>query len=129
MALPVPKISDSDRERLIALAMRALSSDRPQPAASMLLSEIGRAAVVAKDSLPKGVVAVNSEFEIYDNVENVVRCLRLVCPADITANSGDVSVLTPLGAAVLGLSKGDTIDWCTATGELRSITVLRVRQR
>jgi regulator of nucleoside diphosphate kinase len=91
----------------------------------MLLSEIGRATIVVQDSLPPQVVAVHSEVEIRDNVTNTKRRLRLVYPEDATLDSNMVSVLTPLGAALVGLSVGDTIDWCTATGDQSSVTVLR----
>jgi regulator of nucleoside diphosphate kinase len=91
----------------------------------MLLSEVGRATIVAQDSLPPQVVAVHSEVEIHDNVTNTNRRLRLVYPENAALDSGMVSVLTPLGAALIGLSVGDQIDWCTATGDQSSVTVLR----
>lgn len=126
MMLPSLAISDADRERLISVARAALRSDRPPSAASMLLSEIGRARIVAKESLPKEVVAVHSTVEIQDNINNSFKRLRLVYPEDVAGDPMEVSVLTPLGAALIGLSEGDSISWCTATGDLRSVTVLRV---
>jgi regulator of nucleoside diphosphate kinase len=125
MKLPPITIAKSDRDRLISIATVALGSERASPAASMLLSEIGRATIVVQDSLPPQVVAVHSEVEIRDNVTNTKRRLRLVYPEDATLDSNMVSVLTPLGAALVGLSVGDTIDWCTATGDQSSVTVLR----
>lgn len=126
MAFPSITISKPDRERLISAATTALRSERPMPAASMLLREIGRATLVEREALPKGVVTLHSEVEIHDNVNNMVRRLRLVPPGDLTDDPNAVSILTPLGAALIGLSKGDTISWCTATGDRRSVTVLRV---
>lgn len=125
MALPTPMISESDRARLDSVATAALRSDRPTPAASMLLSEIGRAVIVVGTALPKGVVAVNSDVVVHDNVNSTLKRLRLVCPEEMTDDPIEVSVLTPLGAAIIGLSEGDSISWCNATGDLRSVTVLR----
>lgn len=126
MKLPPILIRETDRERLFSTAIAALSNERPVPAASMLLSEIGRAKIVAGDSLPRGVVAMYSRVEIRDNVVNRRRWVRLVYPEEAANDCEFVSILTPLGAALVGLSEGDSIDWCNATGDWRSVTVLRV---
>ncbi len=72
---------------------------------------------------------MNSEVEIHDNITNTNRQLRLVYPEDATTDPNMVSVLTRLGAALVGLSVGDSIDWCTATGDQNSITVLRTGKK
>lgn len=123
MKRPAITISEEDRERLISVATAKMSSARPVRGASMLLSEIGRATVV--ESLPKGVVTVHSDVELRDNVHKTVKRVHLVYPDEAAADANSVSVLTPLGAALIGLSEGDSINWCTRTGDLRSVTVLR----
>jgi regulator of nucleoside diphosphate kinase len=90
----------------------------------MLLSEVRRARIVAEDSLPAQVVAVQSEVEVRDNITNTSRRLRLVCPEDADLDKNAVSVLTPFGASLVGLSVGASMDWCTAARDRRSITVL-----
>jgi regulator of nucleoside diphosphate kinase len=125
MKLPPITIAKAERDRLVSIATAALGSERPNVAASMLLSEVSRATIVAQGSLPPQVVAVHSEVDIHDKITNTKRRLRLVYPEEATADSNAVSVLTPLGAALIGLSVGDSIDWCTATGDQRFITVLR----
>jgi regulator of nucleoside diphosphate kinase len=124
MTLPAITISEKDREQLMSVATAAISGVRPAQGASMLLSEIGRATVVV--SLPKGVVNVHSDVEFLDHVDKVVARARLVYPDDAMAGANSISVLTPLGAALIGLSEGDSISWCTRTGNVRSVTVLRV---
>jgi regulator of nucleoside diphosphate kinase len=124
MTLPAITISEKDREQLMSVATAAISGVRPAQGASMLLSEIGRATVVV--SLPKGVVNVHSDVEFLDHVDKVVARARLVYPDDAMAGTNSISVLTPLGAALIGLSEGDSISWCTRTGNVRSVTVLRV---
>ena len=124
MTLPAITISEKDREQLMSVATAAISGVRPAQGASMLLSEIGRATVI--DPLPKGVVTVHSNVEFRDNVGKVVTRARLVYPDEAMAGTNSVSVLTPLGAALIGLSEGDSISWCSRTGNLRSVTVLRV---
>jgi regulator of nucleoside diphosphate kinase len=108
----------------MSVATAAISGVRPAQGASMLLSEIGRATVVV--SLPKGVVNVHSDVEFLDHVDKVVARARLVYPDDAMAGTNSISVLTPLGAALIGLSEGDSISWCTRTGNVRSVNVLRV---
>jgi regulator of nucleoside diphosphate kinase len=125
MTLPPITMPETDRERLMSIAIAALGHERPDVAASMLLSEVARAAVVAREALSSDVVVMRSIVEIRDNMSKRDRVLRLVYPEEAVVDS-DVSVLTPLGAALVGLSRGDSIDWCTATGEQRSVTVLGV---
>lgn len=126
-ALPDVTITSTDRQRLISLATAAMSSPRDSVAASMLLREIARGTVVPTESLPPNVVGLNCEVEVRDNIENAVRQLRIVFPSGDAFAGSDVSVLTPLGASLLGLSEGASIDWCTVARDRRSFTVLRVR--
>jgi regulator of nucleoside diphosphate kinase len=126
MSLPSITMADTDHERLRAVAIAALGHERPGMAASMLLGEVSRAVVVARESLSPDVVGMDSIVKIRDDITKTDRVLHLVYPEDVVADS-DVSVLTPLGAALVGLSRGDSIDWCTATGERSSVTVLEIR--
>jgi len=128
MSLPGIAMTDTDHERLRVIATAALGHKRPGIAASMLLGEVSRAVVVARESLSPDVVAMDSIVEIRDDIAKTNRVLHLVYPEDVVADS-DVSVLTPLGAALVGLSRGDSIDWCTATGERSAVTVLGVTLR
>jgi regulator of nucleoside diphosphate kinase len=68
---------------------------------------------------------MHREIEIRDNIRNTKSRLRLVYPREDTVTPDAVSVLTPLGVALIGLSAGDSIEWCTLTGDRRSVTILR----
>jgi regulator of nucleoside diphosphate kinase len=125
MTLPPITIAKADRDRLVSIAATALRSERDTLAASTLLSQVGRAQVVVPGALPPQVVTVNSDVEIHDNITNTSRWVRLVYPEDATTDPNMVSVLSRFGAALVGLSVGDSIDWCTATGDRSCITVLR----
>lgn len=126
MRLPAITVSEADRDKLVSVAIAALHNVRPVYAALMLLSEVSRATVVGEDSMPEGVVSLHSDVEIRDNIANSVRRIRLVCPDEEFDDQRAVSVLSPLGAVLVGLSEGDSIDWCTSTGDLSHVTVLRV---
>jgi|SRR5215204_7796879 len=129
MTLPPLVISARDREPLVSVAKSALSSDRAAPTASNLLSEVARATVCAEDAVPRNVVVMGSEVEVHDDVRKTHARVRLVFPDEVALAADAVSVLTPLGVALIGLSEGASIEWCTATGDLSRITVVRVLPR
>ncbi|WP_442894482.1 GreA/GreB family elongation factor [Bradyrhizobium sp. AZCC 1588] len=126
--LPPVTISETDQERLVAVATSALADRRVSPAASNLLREVHRATIVPDDQLPTNVVAVHSCVDVHDNLTGTNSQIVLVFPGEIHTTPDAVSVLTPLGAALIGLSEGASVDWCTASGDRSSKTVLRCRQ-
>jgi regulator of nucleoside diphosphate kinase len=125
VTLPPVIISETDRENLYAVAISALTNGRMAPAASNMLREIFRATVVPNDQLPTNVVAVNSCVDVRDNIAGTNRQIVLVLPDETSTQANAVSVLSPLGAALIGLSEGASAEWCTAGGDRSSITVLR----
>jgi regulator of nucleoside diphosphate kinase len=114
---------------LVSVATSALSSDRVASTASNLLSEVSRATVLARDAVPRNVVVMGSIVEVHDDIRKTRAQVRVVYPDEVALASDAVSVLTPLGVALIGLSEGASIEWCTATGHLSRITVLRVLHR
>ena len=126
MSVPTIVIEKMDRQRLLSAAKDALTSLRPAPAASALLSEIARARIVSKKFLPTNVVAMHRRVEIRDNITKSKKRLRLVYPDENATDIEAVSVVTPTGAALIGLSEGDLIDWCSASGDRHSIAIVRV---
>lgn len=125
VTLPPVMISEMDRDDLYAAATSELRNSRTAPAASNVIREIVRAKIVPNDQLPPNVVAVNSCVDVRDNVAGVNRRIVLVLPGETTSKPNAVSVLSPLGAALIGLSEGSSIEWCTASGDRRNITVVR----
>jgi regulator of nucleoside diphosphate kinase len=61
-----------------------------------------------------------------DDLTGKSRLVTLVYPDEASVGDGKLSVLTPIGAALVGLSRNQSIDWETSGGELRSLTVLDV---
>lgn len=122
--LPAILIGDGDLEALNRLAEQA----RGHLAASAehLLIELDRARIVAQDSLPPETVCMGSivTFAIEDGDERTVE-LTFPDRADIAADR--ISILTPVGAALIGVSIGQTIDWPAPDGRRRSLTVSAVR--
>lgn len=105
-----PKIilSSQDLERLETLLYALGNNLSPDRAA--LLAELGRAEVVEPQEIPPTVVTMNSTVRF--TVEQREQfCLTLVYPKDVDGQSDRISVLAPVGSALLGLSVGDSIAW------------------
>ena len=95
------------------------------PAAQALESELARAQVVGHDEVPAGVVTMNSRVHCHEEGSGKDYHLTLVYPQD-AGREGTVSVLAPVGCALLGLSVGQCIDWPTPTGKTLQLTLLAV---
>ncbi len=94
--------------------------------ARLLLEETGRAAVVPAERLPMDVVAVGSLVKFRDAGSRVTQRVRLVLPAAADIGDGRISVLSLVGAGLVGLATGQSIDWPTQGGRMRRLSILRV---
>ena len=94
---------------------------------SVLTEELERAHVLA-DGLAEQTVCMGSEVEFRDDTTGKVQTVMLVYPGDADISQAKISILTPVGAALIGLSAEDSITWETRTGEIRQLTVLKVRE-
>ncbi|KAB0265007.1 nucleoside diphosphate kinase regulator [Microvirga brassicacearum] len=120
--LPRIVVCEVERERLMRLA-HAASAEMPAIAAS-LLSELERAKLVS-GSLPPTIVRMNSRVRFaYDDGEK--REAKLVYPDEADVAENWISVLTPIGAALIGLTQGQTIPWSGYDGQIHLLTVLHV---
>jgi regulator of nucleoside diphosphate kinase len=122
-SLPHILISTADENRLTAIATAA--SQRVPEAAAALLSELERADVLPETAMPADVVRVDSiiEFEVDDGRRLKV---QLVLPQNADINAGRISVLTPVGAALIGLSPGQSMEGSGNDGKERLLKVLAV---
>jgi regulator of nucleoside diphosphate kinase len=123
-ALPAIILSQGDHDRLVDLATAAM--DRTPDVAAALLDEADRAEVVPTDALPPDVVAMYSFVAFRDDASGLTRRVQLVYPHEADIGAGRVSVLTQIGAALIGLREGQSIDCPTRDHPDRTITVLQV---
>lgn len=121
---PPITLSAGDHERLAALA--AAVQGRTPALSETLLAEIERSKIVPDDRIRDDVVRMNSTVEFRDDATGKTQRVRLVYPAEADIGTSRVSILTPIGTALIGLSKGQSIDWQTWSGEARRLTVLDV---
>jgi len=94
--------------------------------AAMLLGEIERAELHSELDMPPGHVRLGSRVTFYDEKSRRVREVQLVLPAIANIAEGRISVLTPVGAALYGLSDGACISWPDLDGNERPIRIMRV---
>jgi regulator of nucleoside diphosphate kinase len=122
IAKPAIFIEAAHYDRLHALATNGL---RRQPeAARLLLEEIERAELLEEADEAGAIVTMGSEVTFRDDLTGRVETVRLVYPAEADIAEAKISVLTPIGAALIGMPEGGRITWTAGDGSERSITVL-----
>ena len=118
-------VTQQDLDRLRAL-IDGVVSERNQEAAEALESELANARVVLPEEVPPNVVTMNSQVRFVDEASGVERVVTLVYPKDASAEEGRVSVLAPVGAALIGLRTGDSIDWPMPGGRSKRLRIVEV---
>jgi regulator of nucleoside diphosphate kinase len=116
-----------DRAYLDRLEALASSAARRSPAlADRLFEELGRAEIVESSSMPPNVVTLGNAVTYCDETTGREQTVTLVLPGEADIALGRVSVLTPIGVALLGLAEGASFSWDTLQGETRRLTVTRI---
>lgn len=118
-------ITAKDLERLRSL-IDSTADERSLAAAEALDSELGRAQVVEPGDMPPDVVTMNSRVVYLDEETKTQREVTLCYPQDARAEEGRVSVLAPIGAALLGLRVGQEIEWTMPGGGRKHFKVLAI---
>jgi len=114
-------VTETDLQRLLPVLEQHATD-----ASDSLESELHRAVVVDSRSVPADVVTMNSEV-VYEDCETFVqRSVRIVYPRDADASRNQISVLAPIGSALLGLRVGQSIEWQLPTG-MKRVRVLEIR--
>ena len=118
-------VTEPDLGRLRAL-LRGMSesSIRDQEHLQDLRGELDRATAVDPDEVPEGVVTMHSQVRVEDVDTGETRMYTLVFPHEADVASGRISVLAPLGTALLGYREGDEVEWEMPGGVRR----LRIRE-
>lgn len=91
-----------------------------------LMAEVARATVLPSAEMPADVVNIGSAARYRDEMTGREQTVTLVLPQHVDIDRGRISVLTPVGAALIGLKAGASIGWETREGEQRRLTVLTV---
>lgn len=120
---PAIIVAKSEHDRLLAFA-NTISAQNPDSSEELLL-ELERARVVNDDRVPRDVVRMGSSV-CYEPDSGERRTVTLVYPGEADISLGKVSVLTPIGTALLGLAPGQAIGWTARDGRRHELHILSV---
>lgn len=118
-------MTEFDVRRLDALFERIRTQVKPPSTLSVLERELAQAVVVSPEQVPPTVVTMNSEVQVVDLETDERRSLTVVFPSMSGIEAGRISVLAPLGTALLGSCEGASVAWQTPRGT-RRVQVERV---
>jgi regulator of nucleoside diphosphate kinase len=96
--------------------------------AKRLLDEIERAELKKTEEIPRGVVTIGSDVTYTDSRVGRDHTVRVCYPEHADVGAARVSVLSPIGAALIGLSEGQSIEWAMPDGRTTELTVVSVAQ-
>lgn len=113
-------VTESDKARLEDLFGYFTSVwKRDQRYVDALRRQLERAEVVAPAEIPADVVTMNSQVRVRDLGSGKVTVYTLVFPRDADFSRNRISILAPIGTALLGLRVGDVIEWKVPAGTRR----------
>lgn len=117
-------VTEADLARLMRVIANA--SARDAAAAEALEGELDRAQVVPSEYVPGEAVTMNSRITFQDDETEKRRSITLVYPHDADPRHSRISVLAPVGSALLGLSIGQTIEWPLPNGNKKVLRVVGI---
>src|SRR3954447_15063847 len=117
---PAIVLTRSDRDRLSDL----IAASGAPASTEFLRQEIERAEIVAEE-LVSSLVTIGTHVQFIDHKSHKISEGRLAFPDDVHADHA-ISILSPLGSALLGLGPGQSIDWIDDAGQDRKLTVVAV---
>ncbi len=114
---PAIQITQSDYDKLSLLAENASNA----VVAEELATELDRAKIVPEEKLRAKTIRMGSKLSY--SAEGESRAVTLVYPGEADIAEGRISILTPIGVALIGLSEGQSIDWQARDGRNHRLTV------
>jgi regulator of nucleoside diphosphate kinase len=117
--------SDLDRLRKLISVMSTSDTDKAQEHLEMLENELDLAEIVKPQSVPKDVITMRSKARLLDIDSGKEVVYSLVFPNEADLEKGKISVLAPIGTAMIGYKVGDIIEWEVPAG-LRRLRVEEV---
>jgi regulator of nucleoside diphosphate kinase len=124
-ARPAIRMIDTEADRLTELALQ--KQYELNRIYEMLLGEIDRAAICSADTMPADVVTMGAEVRFRDEKTGAERTIELVYPGQADIDAGRVSILTPVGAGLIGLRTGQSILWPDRGGTEHRLTIVDVK--
>ncbi|QRK07071.1 nucleoside diphosphate kinase regulator [Archangium violaceum] len=118
-------VTETDLERLQRV-LDVHGNGRNAELAEMLEQELARAEIMSAQEVPADVVTMNSTVVFEDEETGSRREVTLCYPQDARSDEGRISVLAPIGSALIGLSVGQSIEWPFPGGRTRTLRIVAV---
>ncbi|WP_422516258.1 nucleoside diphosphate kinase regulator [Sphingomonas sp. 3-13AW] len=115
---------EAEADALSSLALQV--EDRLPQVSALLIRETARARMHSAETLPPGVVSMGASVEFVDESTGASRTVQLVYPQQADISAGRISILTPVGAGLIGLREGQSILWPDRDGKERRLVILKV---
>lgn len=115
-------ITEKDIDHLNSILMNIKDS----PAVRKLQDELDRATILNPEEIPPDVVTMNLRVQFKTLETDSTSEITIVYPSDADSSQARVSILAPVGAALIGLRVGDKIEWVLPTGLVRTFQILSV---
>lgn len=122
-----PRIVVTAGEHAVLTGLAEKAIERDSPIGEYLVEELSRASIVPDDDCSPTIVRMGSTVTYREDASGRVRTVTLVYPREANIDQQRISVLTPIGAALIGLSPSQTIEWPTPGGGMETLTVMDVR--
>lgn len=113
---PPVYITEYDMQRLLKLLDDIQYHPHERAHLELLIKEMQRAMVVPSERVPGDVVTINTRMRVKDMDSREETSIQLVFPDDEDFEHGKISILTPIGAALIGYCAGDIAEWRIPTG-------------
>lgn len=121
--LPTIYVTEADFEILSNLAEATAGR---APGGRVLAQEMARALIVEPGEAPRPFARIGSSVDYRDLSNGQTRTVRLSLPRDASIDDNRISVLTPIGAALIGMTAGEAFRWTDPEGRARGVRVLAV---
>jgi regulator of nucleoside diphosphate kinase len=123
---PPITLAEDEADTLADLALRSMNSS--SMGAKLLLEEVDRANTIPAADLPADVVTMNSRVIFKDEATGETHSVELVYPRNADMEAHKLSVLSPMGAGLIGMQQGSSIEWPNRQGALRCVKIVEVIQ-
>ncbi len=121
---PPIQMVENEADALTDLAISV--ADRLPQVSELLLREIGRASFRTAEAMPKDIITMFATVQFLDEASGKTSAYQLVYPKEADIAAGRISILTPVGAGLIGLREGQSILWPDRDGNERTLTIIKV---
>ncbi len=115
-------ITQEDMQKLKKLVDAEIDDAKNKPHVLDLDNELKRAEIVSKDEIPDDIITMNSVVQL--SLDGMDETITLVYPHETDVDNNMISVLSPIGTAIIGFREGDVVEWAVPSG----ITIIDIKK-